>query len=108
MHVTSYDICVQGFERLRSQTEILLSVPVCNLDSDITIREALTDEIQCCMRGEGEYEALEAAVTEWWRDAGNDVHHACRCLEDESEGEESCCYLFVYIDSGADQPVYQF
>lgn len=110
-HVTSFDVCVQGFERLRSYTETLLPVPIDAKDGIEEIRQGLHDELQSCMRPDGfDYEAATKAIDtfvdgelkqrKWPNPFG---------LENRADEDDVCCepcYLFVYMETGLHQPVY--
>lgn len=108
--ISSFDVCVQGFEPLRSYTETLLPVPIGPEDTPETIREALHDELQSCMRPDGfDYEAAEKAINEFvdselkprkWPNAFG--------LEASEDEDEEPCYLFAYMETGLHQPVCQF
>ncbi len=104
MQVNSWDICVQGFERLRTNDEFLLPIPVNNQTTIEDILSSLADEIQCCDRGDDfDYLACDATLAQWAADNRNDILRAITSLDDEPEDESECdyagCYLFVYMQA---------
>lgn len=94
MRFNSYDVCVQGFERLRSQSEFILATPVhAGITAD-DLRGQLNDALQCCDRGDDfDWDAaravIDAFVTGIKPNAFDDI-------EDRDEDDEPC-YLFLYI-----------
>lgn len=102
MHVTSYDICVPGFERLRNNTEILLPIIVSNETSAESIREAMADEIQAVMQeNDFDYDAAEAALAAFWTEEGNHIMRHVRDLEPMDEADawtaDAYCHLWIYL-----------
>jgi hypothetical protein len=48
--VNSYDVCVQGFERLRTQSEFILTTPISHASTLAELVSELKQDIQCCDR----------------------------------------------------------
>lgn len=102
--VTSMDICCQGFERLRNQSEFLLvAYPDAKATPDSLMAEWLSD-IQACARPDAfDYDAAESAVRTYVDGSRDAISRALASLEwpepnDDSEpdeGESVCAFLFV-------------
>lgn len=65
-YVNSFDVCVPGYERLRSQDEFILATPIAH-DSDLDqLVSELKQDIQSCERFAGfDYDAARKAVDDW-------------------------------------------
>ena len=99
MRLTSYDVCVQGFERLRSRSEFILAIPVAAGMTADEVRDELNSDLQCCDRGPGfDWNAARAVIDAFVADLkpGAFDHIEARDEDDEP------CYLFLYINAGAD------
>ncbi len=103
--VNSYDVCVQGFERLRSQTEWMITVPV---DCDSTrenVRCEMRADIQRYMQPEWfDYDKANAMIDAFCAELDEIPFPD---VEPADEGEEGCS-LYVYIQAPEVVPVYQF
>lgn len=99
-HVTTFDVCVMGFERLRNRDEFILTAyPHRDATADELAEEWIRD-IGACERGEDfDHDSAYACVTAWARDPENvaRVRAACGDLEPPDENLESdlTAYLFV-------------
>lgn len=96
--VNSYDICTQGFERLRSQSEFILVTTVYKGVLGEEIRDDLKQQIQSYAQPDGfDYEACRAAIDTFVDEniAGNSV----RLFGDiEPPGEDGeGVNLYVYM-----------
>lgn len=104
--VTSWDICVQGFERLRSYTETLLAVP---LSPDMTmenIKEALVEDLQICERPEGfNYNKARNVLTNFVERL-QPRYKETNPFDVEEGPKDNPVYLFVYLETGIHQSVY--
>lgn len=98
MHVTSYDVCVQGYERLRHDSEVLLPVII---GPDTTIGDIEQDLKQELKVHESlDQAAAAAAVDEFLKDH---LQWAFKKpnpfgLSKASEDDEPV-YLFVYVET---------
>lgn len=98
--VTTFDVCVSGFERLRNRDEfILLAYPHPAATADELAEEWIRD-IQSCAREDGfDYDSAYACVTAWARDPANvaRVRSVCADLEPPDENEESELNAYLYL-----------
>lgn len=111
--VLSYDVCVSGFERLRSYSEFMLVTSVDAASSPESLLDGLLSDIQACARPDDfDYDAANALVRDFVASElrplfakSNPFKLEDRKEDDDSEG----CSLFVYIQDnrdGAHYPVY--
>lgn len=109
--VATFDVCVQGFERLRSQSEFIL---VAHVDATSTwqdVRAEWLGDVQSCDRFDGfDYEAAAAAVNAFCaanagRYRGENPFNLELPAEAECEGEGDSCMAFLYINVTEDAKV---
>lgn len=101
--VTTVDLTVQGFERLRSPSEFILNAYPSKSDDPAAIVQTLKDDIQSCARPDDfDYDAARSALDEWFDDSG--IAHLRSQLnameepdEDEGDDEGNPVVLFVYV-----------
>lgn len=102
VHVlNSHDVCVQGFERLRSQREYILAIPVHrHMSPDETREELLTD-----------LNAVDRGPDFDWDAATDCVRTFCEALKphafadvEDREPDDEPCYLFLYIEPQTEVP----
>lgn len=110
--VSTFDVCVSGFERLRSQDEFILLASIdAETDGDSLLEQWLSD-IQSCDRFDGfDYRAAETAVREYWNANVRPLFAARRnpfnldAMRSDiglDEGDEGCtAFLFVRHDGDA-------
>jgi len=110
--VTSHDICVQGYERLRSQSEFLLATPVCREDAtemNQVIGEMVQD-VECCDRPDTEdgepfdYQHAKEVVQHYIKANWGDISRALAGLEDITDEQREAddwpgCHLYIYIST---------
>ena len=95
--LSSYDVCTQGLERLRSYNEFMLVTPVSATMTPTEIGEALNDDLQCCMREDHfDYDAARAVIAEFVARLSPANPFNLDEPEDDMEDGEPC-YLFLYI-----------
>ena len=113
----STDVCTQGFERLRRQSEFMLVVPVSAASTVNGIGEDLRSDLQSCDHGEHvDYDRARATIDEvlgMIRDRFRDrlrkngrnpfnLERIPRGMSDRDRDNFESCYLFVYLDTAAD------
>lgn len=111
------DVCIQGYERLRTQSEFMLVVPVSASSTVKSIRESLEADLQSCDHGESmDYDRASATIDEvcaMIRDrfkarlAKNgrnpfNLERLPRNLTWQQRDNLESCYLFVYLDTDTD------
>lgn len=110
MTITPYecntsDLCVQGYERLRSRDEFMITIPVWRGITAAEIRDAMKADIQSYMQPEWfDYDAANAGIDAFCEGLRM---HLFADLEETEEGEEGC-YLFTYWQAPVEVPVIQF
>src|ERR1700722_20163054 len=66
--INTFDVCTQGFERLRNQDEFILTAIVESDTSADSIREQWLENIQCCDRGDDfDYQDAKDVVEIFWK-----------------------------------------
>lgn len=100
--VTTFDICVQGFERLRSQSEFLLVAYVNGATTLADLREQLHSDIQGCDRFEGfDYDAARQVVDDYLDASGDWIARDLSGLEPASDNDCDESYIaFLYVECG--------
>ena len=101
MKVTSYDICVQGFERLRTNDEFIIGALVDNECLPENIFDDLLSDYRAVDRGDDfDWVGGERAIGKWFTQAWPDIQRGISdidpCPEDES-GEYGV-NIFVYVE----------
>lgn len=103
--VATLDVCAQGFERLRSESEFILTAYVWAATPPESYLEQWLSDIQSCDRGEGfDYAEAEKTVREyyesdirprWTHESSNPFR-----LDDEPDAgdEGESCVAFLYIE----------
>jgi hypothetical protein len=95
--VNSYDICVQGFERLRSNSEFIIPIYVSRGTTVDDIRRYMKDDIQNIMQPDGfDFEACRKTIDEFCDANAKDLERHIDDLEPAGDEDESCM-LFVYM-----------
>lgn len=107
--VTTVDVCVQGFERLRSQSEFMTVAYLSKTDDPEAVVQSLKDDLQSYAQPDGfDYDAARAALDAWFDEAGIAyLRSTLNGLDDPEEGEDeddsNPVMLFVYVnDTEAD------
>lgn len=105
--VTTFDVCVQGFERLRTNEEFILAVPVTNADDVDTIVINLCEDVEACDRpdhDDGEpfhYQEAKNAARRYITTNWVDIERRIKGLDDiDDEADNSDwpgCYAFLYM-----------
>lgn len=99
MQVSSWDVCTQGFERLRSQSEILFTALVDEKTPLESIHSEITDQINQ-LDCDYDHDALRHAVKEWLDNDGSLIINSLRGIQPgNGDTDESWCHLFVYVDT---------
>lgn len=107
--VTTLNVCAQGFERLRSESEFILCAYVWAEDDADSYLSQWLDDIQSCMRPEGfDYDAAEKTVRDYWRDnvkplwtpRGRMDGSNPFALESKPEDDDNAesCVAFLYVN----------
>lgn len=100
MHLSSFDVCVPGFERLRSQDEFILATPITAEMATGDIHNALNDDLQCCAReNDFDYNRARDIIDDFCRSFNAHNPFNLEPTPPYSEDEDSCCYLFLYIEN---------
>lgn len=107
--VTTVDLTVQGFERLRSQSEFILNAYPSKTDEPSAIVQTLKDDLQTCARPDDfDFDAARAALDEWFDESGiaylrSQLAGMEDTDEDEDDDDGNPVVLFVYVrDSESD------
>jgi hypothetical protein len=96
--VNSFEICVEGFERLRSNDELILVTSVEKGMRATEIGAALNVGIQACDRGAAfDYDAARKCVAEFVLAHGDALERECASLPDHRPDDETFVALFVYV-----------
>lgn len=102
--VTSFDLCVQGFERLRSQDEFILCAYPDSKTSAAEVVDEFVRDIDSCMRpDEFDYKAAENAVRDYFaQDSLGGLTSALASVEwgeepapEDMEGNPIIAFLYV-------------
>lgn len=94
MQVTTIDVCVPGFERLRSQSEFILATPISRHTTQREVVDELVHDWRSADHGiEASDDDIRALLNE---SIGTGDKPIDPDIEDRGEDDESC-YLFVYI-----------
>jgi hypothetical protein len=107
--VTTLDLCVQGFERLRSNREFILTAYPGQYSLPEEIVESLREDIQSCMRPDDfDFDAAREAVDSYF-DEGTRALLARELLgidwpEEEPEISDFPLTLFLYVRDNAEDP----
>lgn len=99
--VTTFDVCTQGFERLRSNSEFILVAYPNGRSGAGTLRKQWLDDLQSCERPEGfDYGAAKLAIGRYcaklqrhWKGKRNPMDAAGR--NNGEDGSELCAFLYV-------------
>ena len=97
--VTSIDLCAQGYERLRRQSEIILLAYPTSATTPEELKADLIADLDSCMRDDGfDYDAATAAIETYFADnpAGIQCHidEAPESWEEDMEGA-----FFMYLET---------
>ena len=98
--VNSYDICVQGYERLRSNSEFIIPTYVSRGTTVDEIRQDMKDDIQNIMQPDGfDFDACRKAIDEFCDANAHDLAAQLAHLEEipEDAPDDAGCMLFVYM-----------
>jgi hypothetical protein len=110
--VNSYDVCVSGFERLRSQTEWMIAVPVDGSTTRDELREAMKADIQGYMQPDWfDFDKANAMIDAFCAELGELPFPDLETREEDEDCnfiDEEGCSLYVYIQAPEIVPVYQF
>ncbi len=101
--VTTFDLCVQGFERLRRHSEFILCAYPHAGETPSDLESEWLADIQACMREDGfDYDAAEAAVKEFVAENLAYLGDHLNGIEPTPEGDESDNPLtaFLYVETG--------
>lgn len=98
--VTGFDVCTQGFERLRNRDEFILVGYVQHDTSRADLESQFITEIEMCARPAGfDYEACRKLVRDYMSMINMTV--ATRYIDPPNEGDDedhdSGCCAFLYI-----------
>jgi hypothetical protein len=106
--VTTFDLCVQGFERLRSTSEFILCAYPSKGDKPADVERQWLDDIQSCSRPDWfDYDAARKAVTDWVAAGPDDIECALAACDwptdDEGETEPFeeyplCAFLYIEVE----------
>jgi hypothetical protein len=101
----SSDVSVSGMERLRNQTEFMISIPVYRGITSAQIRSDMKADIQGYMQPEWfNYEAANEGIDAFCDQLDMSVFNSL----EESSAEDDSVYLFTYWQAPEIVPVYQF
>jgi hypothetical protein len=99
--LNSHDVCIQGFERLRTTREYMLAIPVHKGMTPAEVLDALKADLQCCDRGDDfDWDAADDCVRTFTEGL---KPYAFADVEDRGEDDEPC-YLFLYIEPVTIEP----
>lgn len=95
--VNSWDVCTQGFERLRSRTEFMITLPVRRATGWKEIRDEMKADIQRYAQPDDfDYAACQLAVDEFCAELRK-RHKSGKPFMDTLASDETECELFVYM-----------
>lgn len=101
MRVTTFDVCVPGMERLRSQSEFILLAYLQPSTTGGNIREQWLDDLQVCERPDGfnydaARQAIESAVKDYVRPAFRRKRWNPFSVPRAADSDDGCAaYLFI-------------
>lgn len=97
--ITTFDVCVPGFERLRSNAEFILVASVWPDMSHQDLQTAWLDDMQSCDRPDNfDFDAVRTLVTNFA--ASINMKRALEYVEpsfDDDSGEGCHAYLFIRV-----------
>ena len=99
--VRTFDVCAQGFERLRARHEFILLAYPKRGASAAELAEEWKADIQACARPDGfDYEAARACVDAFAERESAWIAAACADLDESSDDSDECgepvtAYLFI-------------
>jgi hypothetical protein len=100
--INTLDICAQGFERLRTPEEFILTAYVSNSSTKQEIISELHQDINACMReDEFDYDTAKSAVSAYLTGNWEGIEAQLKGLDDKDEDEldiEEGCILFLYVE----------
>ena len=96
--LNSFDVCVQGFERLHMNSEFILAVPVNNTMTRQDVLDALLADVQACERPiDFDYEGARVMLNEAFA-TNLDSPFDATLETSHDDGTGFGCYLFMYCE----------
>ena len=101
--VTSFDVCVSGFERIRSNDEFILVAHVQHNTTQADLEEQFKSDIQSCVRDDNfDYDACNKVVAEFvakinLASALYSVEAPLETDDGDNDASEYGCNAFLYI-----------
>lgn len=100
--VTTFDVCCQGFERLRSRSEFILVAYPSKDDDGHTLKAAWLSDFDQSQQELGDFEAARACVETWCQQHGEAIDEKLRSTfswrgddEPDDDGNPLCAFLYV-------------